>query len=101
MLILHLTQYRRLCTGIGFSRLAISSSSWLLVWHANHADSNFLTHAMGIFQPSLSANFLVLKPFDKITSSRPWDSNTSHRTEAFIPDFMVTSLTLHSLVRMV
>src|SRR5713101_9749023 len=60
MLILGLTQYRRLCTGIGFSRLLISTSSWLLVWHANHADPDLPSDAVRIFQtpgqPSLGSS---------------------------------------------
>jgi hypothetical protein len=39
----------------------------------------------GYFRRAFSANFLVLKPLDKMTSSRPWYSNSSHRTEVFTP----------------
>ena len=38
----------------------------------------------GYLRRAFSANFLVLKGFDRITSSRPWYSNSSQRTEDFI-----------------
>src|SRR5207245_7681798 len=39
----------------------------------------------GCLRRAFSANFLVLKGFDKITSSRHWYSNSSHRTVVFMP----------------
>ena len=47
----------------------------------------FLRSRSGYLRRAFSANFLVLNGFDKMTSSRPWYSNSSHRTDDFIGEF--------------
>jgi hypothetical protein len=44
----------------------------------------FLATRSGYLSRGFSASFLVLKPFDKITSLRLWYSNKNHRTDDFI-----------------
>jgi hypothetical protein len=44
----------------------------------------FLATRSGYLRRAFSANFLVLNGFDKMTSSSPLYSNSSHRTDAFI-----------------
>ncbi|SRR6266404_577574 len=44
----------------------------------------FLRMRSGYFCRAFSASFLVLNAFDKMTSSRPWYSNSSHRAVVFI-----------------
>src|SRR5712671_5480964 len=54
----------------------------------------FLASRSGYLRRAFSANFLVLNGFDKMTSSRPWYSNSIHRTNDFISIFYRTKVML-------
>src|SRR6266481_9172589 len=47
----------------------------------------FLLSRSGYFRRAFSASSFVLKGFDRMMSSRPWYSNSSHRTDDFIREF--------------
>src|SRR6266481_456772 len=91
MLIFDLTQYRRLCTGMG--SVALLFRPVLGYWFGTRTTPIpiFLRMRSGYLSRAFSANFLVLKGFDKMTSSEPLYSNRSHRTVVFIPGIIATS----------